>query len=593
MNKRKWMRVAPWLLVAVLLLGYVAEPRANAGVSSTTMSIVLKENEQVATVDGQKYNLNTPGAMKDGSDWYVPVKFLADHMGFEFKTNDKTKKLEIGTATTKIEIDTVGKTVLVNGKAILYASAVRLYKDNLMMNYMWLNDYLGAKYSYNTANKQIEVTYVKRPQTLTNDPGSNSKPVARFTFGKEVYRIGEEIKYIDLSYDPDAEGLNHIWTGKAEAFYKPGKYLVSLKVTDGSGKMSDTYSRYVEVENRTLFATDLQRKLYTAPLNSFIRADWPTLYAHFLELPELTKKVTEDKSRTMLVSNSPETITEKGILYQDKINGKGRLYAAHMNGMKEKMQFVIMATNPGKTPVTIRTTNKGEVYPSIYAHLIGHEASVEFLLKDKYDEKLTIPPGATRTYVQMPDFWPGQGVNVIYDVETDGEIQFSFMAMDSVIETPTSLYPTLYYPLPSDGHVRGTFPMSEKRWDVDGSHFSKPSRLVFGDNISDPFQPGYDVFLKKNVQEDGNYGVNYHIRIEKPRKMVVLLIARGGAFKGPFKFNGEFVMAPPSGVVVAFEQIQIMHRTTGEEPYLDIEFTPPAGSAFPMDLIFYPLDDIK
>jgi hypothetical protein len=50
------------------------------------------------------------------------------------------------------------------------------------------------------------------------------------------------------------------------------------------------------------------------------------------------------------------------------------------------------------------------------------------------------------------------------------------------------------------------------------------------------------------------------------------------------------MMAPASGVISAFQSVQILARTTGTENSFDLEFTPPAGSAFPIDLIFYPLN---
>jgi hypothetical protein len=37
----------------------------------------------------------------------------------------------------------------------------------------------------------------------------------------------------------------------------------------------------------------------------------------------------------------------------------------------------------------------------------------------------------------------------------------------------------------------------------------------------------------------------------------------------------------------------VLARTTGDEASLDIEFTPPAGSAFPIDIVFYPLEELK
>jgi hypothetical protein len=97
--------------------------------------------------------------------------------------------------------------------------------------------------------------------------------------------------------------------------------------------------------------------------------------------------------------------------------------------------------------------------------------------------------------------------------------------------------------------------------------------------------------MKKDALNLGNYGVVYKIHIPEPRKMAVLLLPRGGVFKGPFKVNGKMVLAPPSGVMMDYQGYTIIARTTGTEKALDIEFTPAAGSAFPVDVIFYPLEE--
>lgn len=581
----KWLGLA---LLCALMLGAVV-PAWGAGVSTSTMDIWLALGEPVAYVDGKKVDLETPGVLKDGNERFVPIKFLGEQMGIDVKYNEKTKRVEIGTPRAKIEVDSANKAVYINGVYIVFDTVARLFNDKLMVKESWLFDFLGAKYTFNAEQNRLEITYVKKPPSRVDDKG-NSRPVARFTFGKPIYKIGEPVQYIDLSYDPDAEGLVYDWGGKEEAFFTPGKHLVTLKVKDGQGLVSDTYSRYVEISSDVMYKSPMDFKLHTYPLQSLIKTNWTEVYAYFNDLPAFEKRVTEDRSRKLLVSDSPETFESKGILYADTVNGKARLYADHLNGMDEKVQFVIMATNPGDKPVKIKTTNKGEVYPSIYANLIGHEASVEFLLGDAPEQEIVVPPGQSRLYVQMPDFLPGQGVNVIYDVETDGPVEFAFMAMDASIETPISTYPLLYKQLPNDNHIRGTFPVTEKRWDIDASSFTKTTRLIFGDNEYDAWQTGTDPTRKLEVQDDGNYGVVYHIHADKPRKMAILLQARGGPFKGPFKINGEFVLSPPSGVITAFESVQILARTSGTEPSLDIEFTPPAGSAFPMNLIFYPLD---
>ncbi|WP_246132323.1 stalk domain-containing protein [Paenibacillus hemerocallicola] len=585
---RRWAGLA--ILCALMIVSVVpAWGAGTSSVSTTTVNIWLSLDEPVAYVDGKKIDLDTPGVLKDGNSRFVPLKFMGEQLGIGVKFNDKTKRTEIGTSRAKIEIDEVNKSVFINGVYLTFDSVARSFNGKLMVKESWLYDFLGAKYTFNADKKRLEVTFVKKPPSRVDEKG-NSRPVARFTFGKPKYLIGEPVQYIDLSYDPDAEGLQYEWTGNEEAFFSPGKYLVTLKVKDGQGLVSDLYSRYIEVSDEIMHKSPMAFKLNTYPLQSLIPTNWIEVYAYFNDLPNFKKTVTEDRSRKLLVSDSPETFDEKGIFYADTVNGKARLYADHVNGMDEKVQFIIMATNSGTKPVTIKTTNKGEVYPSIYANLIGHEASVEFLLGDAPDSEIVVPAGQSRTYVQMPDFLPGQGVNVIYDVETDGPVEFAFMAMDASIETPISKYPLLYKQLPADQHIRGTFPITEKRWDIDASSFTTSTRLIFGDNEYDQWQVGTDPTRKKEVTDDGNYGVVYKIHSDKPRKMAILLQARGGPFKGPFKINGEFVLAPTSGVITAFETVQILARTTGNEPSLDIEFTPPAGSAFPINLIFYPLD---
>jgi hypothetical protein len=575
-------------LCAVLV--FAAVPAVSAEESQEPVTVRLYADQPAAAIGDEVVMLDTPAALREGDNLFVPVKFVGDTIGIDVRWNEKSQRVEIRTATAIIEVDIEGGAVYINGAYAPLETVGRIVDGRLMVTAEWLNEYFGVAYTYDPTEQCIEFSFVQKAESPTTDDGDgNSKPVALFTFGKPEYRIGEPVEYIDLSYDPDAEGLKYEWTGREEAFFKPGRHLVSLRVIDSKGKASDVYSAYVRVVNEVMYPNELDMKLHTYPAGSLIKTDWNTIYAHFNNLPVLPVQVTENRSRALLMSDSPETFKEKGVLYADKVNGKARLYAHHMNGMDETVQFVIMATNLSNRPVKVRTTNKGEVSPSIYANLLGHQASVEFLLNNPHGPQLTIPPGETQVYAQMRDIRPGYGINVMYDVETDGPVEFSFIAMDASIETPVSTYPLLYKPLPFDGHVRGTFNVTEKRWDVDLSSIARTSRLVIGDGKIDPFQEGYDVLRRQQVKEDGNYGVVYKIHAEKPRKMAVLLQARGGPYKGPFKINGKFVLAPESGVLTAFDGVQILARTDGTEPSLDIEFIPPAGSAFPINLIFYPL----
>lgn len=574
------------LLLVCMMLFTSGTPIAQAAASSSTTYILLYVNKAEAFLNNEQVTLDAPATIiKD--KMFVPAKFLGDAMGMKVEWNDKTRDILMETPGYNIVLNADQKSVWINGVMTPFDDVAAIVNGRLMIKLTWLADYMGARYTYNDELKRVDIIYTKQPLSLYDTHTNNSRPVAKFTFAKPTYQIGEPVKYVDLSYDPDAEGIaRYEWSGNQEAFFEPGTYPVSLTVWDKNGNKSETYTRDLVIENK-VYLNEIEYPLYMKPPGTYFKTNWSALWSHFWELPELAKTASSDTSRPVLVSDSPEEVTQKGILYQDKVNGKARLYADHINGTPNKLTLAILATNTTDKPVTIKTTNKGEVWPSVYANLIGNEATVDFLMNDPLNESLTVPPKQTFIYKQFPDFYPGQGVNLFYDVETDGELQFSFVATDMISQTTLQTLPLL----PFTGHVRGTFPVSEVNWKVDATSFTKPSRLIIGDGKTDPFQPGYDTLRKQQVLNEGNYGVVYKIHADKPRKMAILLLAKGGVFKGPFKINGEIRLVPESGVITAFDGMQILARTTGTEDSLDIEFSPPAGSAFPIDLIFYPLED--
>lgn len=576
------------LLLAMTLMSAPLTHAAvkEAPIAAGTSYVVFYLDNKEAFLNGKQVTLDSPAVIHKGKT-FVPAKFLGDAFGMKVEWQQETKTIWMVTPTHEILLDTVNKEAWVNGFAFPFDDVAMLVNGRLLIKLTWLSDYMGATYTYNPEFRRIDVIHVNKPEGNYNPELNNSKPVAKFSFGKSTYRIGEPIKYINLSYDPDADGVKLEWTGKEEVFFKEGTYPVTLVATDKHGNKSAPFTRHLVV-TKEVYLKETEYPIFTKPVGGYIPTDWKLIYNHFTNLPELPKEITEDKSRTLLLSDSPETFTETGILYQDVIHGKGRLYADHLNGMDKKVGFAILATNKSDQPVTVRTTNKGEVYPSIYANLIGSEAMVDYLLDESKEETMTIPAGKTFVYKQYPDFYPGQGVNLMYDVETDGQVQFTFAAADTISNDILTM-PKLAF----NGHIRGTFQIAGFDWKVDLSEegLKKPMKLVLGDGKADPFQMGFDPQRGTEAVLKSNYGTVYKIHSDKPKKMAVLLLARGGPFKGPFKINGEIVKAPASGVLTSFDGMVILAKTTGKEESLDIEFSPPAGSSFPINLIFYPLDD--
>ncbi|WP_213055582.1 hypothetical protein, partial [Escherichia coli] len=136
----------------------------------------------------------------------------------------------------------------------------------------------------------------------------------------------------------------------------------SLTVKDSLGNVSDTYSRNILVKDEP-YLDAFEHKVYYEPVGTYVREEEAVLRKYLRGIPQIPKQERKPADRPLIVSDSPETFTEKGILYQEKVNGKARLYATHVNGMDRKMKFAILVRNSDPTrSVTIKTTNQGEVY---------------------------------------------------------------------------------------------------------------------------------------------------------------------------------------------------------------------------------------
>ncbi|HIW32662.1 MAG TPA: copper amine oxidase N-terminal domain-containing protein [Candidatus Paenibacillus intestinavium] len=426
------------------------------------------------------------------------------------------------------------------------------------------------------------------PETQVNvECERSSAPVAKFAVDKETYHIGETITYTNLSYDPDSESVFLSWTGKQEAFFEAGTHEVSLVATDKNGNVSEAYTKEIKVTDRVMF-TEFEYGVYFAKAGSFIKASDSIFNSQLLQIPESAYKTTYDTTRKLLVSDSPENIRTSGILYEDHINGKVRLYANHVNKSGGNIQLAILATNNGSAPVTLVTNNVGEALPSQNAMLLGSEAAIDFLLHDEITEEFVVQPGETIIYRQFPTLFPEYGINAIVDVEATGQLQMTFAADTEASTNMLSLSKLAY-----EGHVRGTFEASAIHRELNMSKMGtkKLQRLVIGDGIADSFVNGYDVQRNVATKLSGNYGVVYDITIHNPHNMAVLLMARGGTFKGAFKVNGQFVRVPISGVLAPMDGFVSLGQTSKKDKKLTIEFIPPAGSSFPLQLVFYPLDN--
>ncbi len=582
------------LLIVISLFGTTAisVPAGALSVSSSVTVLYLGQTE--AYVNETKVTLKQPPLTLNGTT-YIPWTGLAPLFGLKL-SGDARKKMFVATSERAyLEVQMTKKTFFYNGQPAPLGTLLRMHQKSLYVQLRAVSQWFGLTLQHDIKNKKVTLTYVPAPAMKNSANVEVTLPLARFYTSKSTYRPGEKITYFDVSYDPDGQGIVRTqWEGRQDVFFSPGEYSVRLRVTDDHNQTSLPFTRTIRVSGEPLY-TPMQYHIMSATPGSTLK--WQSAFheARVKGLPQAARNSFVAPERSLLVSDSPERITEPGILYEDRAAGKVRLYANHKNGMNQPIQFAILVTNESDSAVELTATNQGEVFPSKFANLNGHQATLEFLFNQTTARTLPVGARQTAVFALMPNLFTGQGVNVIYDVETplNVPLKYTFIAVPASEDfnawDVTSLQK--WAQLPYNGHVRGTFPTAERRIVVAGLQLQKPVRLTIGDNVADPFIEGVDPTRGIAVKNTGNYGVVYQIRLQSPPPMAIMMYARGGIFKGHFKVGEQLILTPRTGVLTPQDGMFLLARTGAGEAELLIEFSPPAASSFPIDLVFFPLND--
>lgn len=438
-------------------------------------------------------------------------------------------------------------------------------------------------------NLQLEQMYLTYVPPLLEDV---QMPVARFYTAKTDYKIGERVQYFDVSYSPTDEHIASVeWSGRSDVFFEAGDKVVKMRVTDKAGRASRWFTKMIRVLPEVHYDR-LQYHVFSEDVGRTMPFAAESLRQQVIGLPKMEGLKPSAYNRKLMVSNSPETFDNAGLLYADTLVGKVRLYASHVNGTKERMIFAVLATNFGWREVNLTMSRRGEIVPTRFAQLNGRQGALEYMMDQQAPKQQLVPAGGTVLLAKLPTLQTQQGVHVIYDFDPqpDASLRYSVIAVPETANLRELMADNLatLQQLPYKNHIRGTFATAEKQWSMDGAELQSPSILSIADGSLDNAITGVDVTSGVTSVNPGSYGVMYKLQIKAPPAMTVMVRARGGSFKGHFKINDGIVLVPASGSLRPADGLFVLARTSGEEEQLHIEFSPPAGSSLPIDLIFMP-----
>lgn len=330
---------------------------------------------------------------------------------------------------------------------------------------------------------------------------------------------------------------------------------------------------------------------------------------------------TEEEEGTLIFSDSPEYVTQDGILYQDTVSGPARVFYYHLNSQDtDKKVAVILEAQEDYTEVSITRGGIGE--PSTdYLHT-GKGAQMNYFGNRRFD-RLYMMKGSTRLLDPQMDqivLAPQQLICGTYDFKTNHPVKVTVILYPADAD-PCEFWKNADIQPKDDMRLRGTYAGMNRKLTAAKAYDPDTDGIVYvplADNVHDLYQTGIDATDGSAVTDFGNYGINYdvHIPLKGDRPVEVYLCPLGGIYAGamtvrlgargredlmptPFGrgFFGDATPPEPDNIQKARDEgVWILPQTAelaylgtykaGDDPYF--LFSPPGASNLPVALVLIP-----
>ncbi len=203
--------------------------------------------------------------------------------------------------------------------------------------------------------------------------------------------------------------------------------------------------------------------------------------------------------------------------------------------------MMIILENPTDQPIECTISNMTMKGPSTDVLYVG-----QILLYDYLDstavETITIEPN-TQHILYDRNWAYGNLISGMFDFDFPEEIKMSIVAVNS--EDTIDILDTLEY-LEKDVHPRGTFDTQTINLSVNMRGVNEPVKFVVGDG-ADEWVTGFDAITQEEVQNKGNFGVEYNITVSASNEDVAIFLnPRGNVYRGAIQWEDTGTMYTPS-----------------------------------------------
>lgn len=582
----------------------------------------LKAQDTVIYLNGHPYSLNAPIEVKNNKVW-IPMKVFMEILGGRVQYDSSTKTMKVQMPLTEQErLNTppvadfeFDQEEYIQGQSIQVVDNSSDPDGHLIEDRIWkIEGSLEEYKNFDTLKNHLRPGHhkislrvqdsLKRWSEWTTKEliiKENEAPVIQsLQTDKEAYGQGELILFEDYTYKNEAwETIEEErWTyqyiddtdsqvieGKPDKLFHEGRYKVVLEIKDSFGKWSAPYTIYLQITDKVVQSELMYR--FTQGRIGDILENYKSF--NFQDFDPIIPSRTTYTGATLIMSNSPESVPSKGILYEDSFQGEGRILYHHKNIAEDgsRKRFVIVMENTNAFPIKVVRINESHKGPSTDILHIGQQVTADILGQGS-EKHYTLQPGEKKFLfdTEKKNWYKGQTLSGMIDLYCQSPLKITIAMVGD--QTQMKHMDQLTY-LPQDGtHTRGTFPNADRYYTLDLPK-DKPYKLMLGLASGDIEQPitGYDAITGTEVVNKGNYGVKYHIQINTEENTGVLLNPRGNIFKGAIAWRNEQSYKAPAGHLNGGKNA-VTIGTVKPGKTKELLYMLPNGSSAPVLICFIP-----
>lgn len=618
----------------LLPLRFVANQVVGAQVdwNSETQTVTITKNgtvvtvtvgSKLATIDGLEVELEVAPIIQDGVT-LLPVRFISETFDIKVEFDNITKVI---TLTEKVPVIVPGEEEKPNEKPVASFSFPQTYTAGQVVSATntstdpdgdTIVDQLWSVVAEKTVTNKNLSNIFKTPRAGTYVIGlqvqdsrglwsdwtyetitieENKPPVITgLTAKKSNYAQGEKLEF-SYTYDNEtwetvkegkwtyrssSESPNRATLGKPDVLFTEGDYIITLYLDDAYGNRSEGVETRVHITSEVKMS-EIAYRFTEGKIGGWIDNFQNTNYLNYKDVTVVDKTAVPG---TLIMSDSPEMVKGEGILYQDKMQGNGRLLIHHVSEIPDagkKQRLAVIMRNDTTQPITVTLTNKvfkGPVADTLRAGQVALEA----YYKGVPPEIITLEPGESK-YMYEKNWLYGQCITGHVDVQATGEVTFVVAALNSDQDL-NSLNQLIYYP--ADGsHFSGTYDKVAFNYNI-VLNGNEPEKLNLGIANSGEWVTGYDQRDMSYVENAGNFGVSYYLTVTATEDTGVILNNRGGTFKGAIKWNNDVYNMPLEGTFSGTTTKAVTVGIIKKGETVTLEYMLPNGSAAPTLIGFIP-----